>query len=49
MLSLLFVAVVFWGVYRLNQYGVRKALIPRREELEAMRKSIANGGDIRQS
>ncbi len=40
---LLFVALIFWGVYWLNQYAVRKGLIPRKEELEAMLKNFANG------
>ncbi len=40
---LLFVVLVFWGVYWLNQYAVRKGLIPRKEELEAMLKNLANG------
>lgn len=43
LLSTLFVVLVFWGVYWLNQYAVRKGLIPRREELEAMLKNLANG------
>jgi hypothetical protein len=41
--SALFVALVFWGIYWLNQYAVRKGLIPRKEELEAMLKNITNG------
>lgn len=41
--STLFVAVVFLGVYWLNQYAVRKGLIPRKEELETMLKNLANG------
>jgi hypothetical protein len=40
---LLFEVLVFWGVYWLNQYVVRKGLMPRKEELEAMLKNIANG------
>jgi hypothetical protein len=43
----LFVVLIFMGVYWLNQYAVRKGLIPRREELETLMKSIANGGDIK--
>ena len=42
---LLFVLLVFGGVYWLNQYAVRKGLTPRKDELEAMLKSIANGSD----
>ncbi|MGA2069759.1 MAG: hypothetical protein ABSG97_00270 [Sedimentisphaerales bacterium] len=45
----LFVVLIFVGVYWLNQYVVRKGLMPRREELESLMKSIANGGDVRQS
>jgi hypothetical protein len=41
-LILLFVLLVFWGVYWLNQYGVRRELMPRKEELEQMLKSITN-------
>jgi hypothetical protein len=47
--STLFVAFVFWGVYRLNQSGVRKELIPRKEELEAMLKNIINGDNVMSS
>ena len=43
---LLFVLLVFWGVYWLNQYAVRKGLIPRREELETLMKSIANDNKV---
>jgi len=41
----LFVVLIFLGVYWLNQYVVRKGLIPRKEELEAMLKNLANGGN----
>ena len=41
--GILFVVLVFWGVYWLNQYAVRKGLIPRKDELETMLKNIANG------
>jgi len=39
-----FVGLIFLytGIYYLNQYAVRKGLIPRKEELEAMLKSITN-------
>jgi hypothetical protein len=33
---MLFVALIYWGVYGLNQYAVRKNLEPRRQELESM-------------
>jgi hypothetical protein len=42
LLGPLFVVLVFWGVYWLNQYAVRKGLIPRKDELEAMLQSITN-------
>ena len=32
----LFVALVYWGIYWLNQFVVRKNLEPRREELESL-------------
>jgi len=32
--SMVFCGLVYWGVYWLNQYAVRKQLMPRREELE---------------
>ncbi len=35
-ISALFVALVYWGIYRLNQYAVRKSLEPRRQELETL-------------
>jgi phosphoglycerol transferase MdoB-like AlkP superfamily enzyme len=35
-ISALFVALVYWGIYRLNQYAVRKSLEPRRQELDAL-------------
>lgn len=41
--GMLFVVLIFVGVYWLNQFAVRKGLIPRKEELEAMLKNIANG------
>ena len=31
-----FYGLVYWGVYRLNQFAVRKTLEPRRQELEAL-------------
>jgi Na+/melibiose symporter-like transporter len=43
LVGMLIVALVFWGVYWLNQFAVRKGLIPRRDELEAMLKNLANG------
>jgi Na+/proline symporter len=32
----LLMALVYWGIYRLNQYAVRKDLEPRRQELETL-------------
>jgi Na+/proline symporter len=34
--SALFCALIYWGVYWLNQFAVRKNLDPRRKELEAL-------------
>jgi hypothetical protein len=42
-INLALVTLVFWGAYWLNQYAVRKELIPRKKELEAMLKNLANG------
>ena len=28
--------ILYWGIYRLNQYAVRKGLEPRRQELESL-------------
>jgi hypothetical protein len=33
-------ALIIWGVYKLNQYAVRKGLEPRRRELEALRAGL---------
>ena len=32
----LFVTLLYWGIYRLNQFAVRKSLEPRRQELETL-------------
>jgi hypothetical protein len=40
------VALVFWGVYWLNQHAVRKELIPRKQELEALLRNLANGNKV---
>jgi membrane protein YdbS with pleckstrin-like domain len=39
--ALLLTALMFWGVYRLNQYAVNKGLVPRRQELELLLKTLA--------
>ena len=36
----IFLFIVFFGIYYLNQWGVKKYLIPRKEELEELLKSI---------
>lgn len=36
----IFGGLVYWGVYRLNQWAVRKQLEPRRQELEALLASL---------
>jgi Na+/melibiose symporter-like transporter len=43
LVSAIIVAFVFWGVYWLNQYAVRKGLVPRKQELESLLNSLANG------
>jgi hypothetical protein len=30
----LLIVLLYWGIYRLNQYAVRKSLVPRQKELE---------------
>jgi hypothetical protein len=37
-----FVIVLYIGIYYLNQYAVKKVLVPRRDELQDMLKSIQN-------
>jgi Na+/proline symporter len=37
---ILLCALLYWGVYRLNQFAVRKDLEPRRQELEALLASL---------
>lgn len=37
-----FCAVFFWGVYHLNQWVVRKELVPRQQELEQLLHSLKN-------
>lgn len=37
-----FVALLYWGIYWLNQYCVRKQLQPRRRELESLLASLEN-------
>jgi hypothetical protein len=32
--------VLYWGIYRLNQYAVRKALEPRMQELQTLQNSL---------
>ena len=41
---LVFCAVLSWGVYWLNQYAVRKDLLPRKQELEQFLHSLKNAG-----
>jgi hypothetical protein len=35
-ISALFLALLYWGIYWLNQFAVRRALDPRRQELETL-------------
>jgi Na+/proline symporter len=39
-ISVLVCALVYWGIYRLNQFAVRKNLEPRREKLETLLASL---------
>jgi hypothetical protein len=41
-ISNLFVALVYWGIYWLNQFAVRKSLDPRRQELESLLAALGN-------
>ncbi len=40
-----FLIVLYVGIYYLNQYAVRKALNPRKDELEELLKSIESSGN----
>lgn len=40
----LFVGLIYWGVYELNQRAVRKDLIPRAEELQGFLDSLESPG-----
>jgi Flp pilus assembly protein TadB len=40
--NILIVALIFWGVYWLNQYVVRERLMPRKQELELLLNSLTN-------
>ena len=37
---MLLVVLLYWGIYRLNQWAVRKSLEPRQQELEALLASL---------
>ncbi len=37
--------LLYWGVYWLNQYDVRKDLLPRKQELEQLLHSLKNSND----
>ncbi len=37
-------ALIDWGVYRLNQWAVKKELEPRRQELKALLRSLESNG-----
>jgi hypothetical protein len=39
----LFVTLLYWGIYWLNQFAVRKSLEPRRQELKTLLTSLDNG------
>jgi hypothetical protein len=42
LISFLITTAIFWGIYRLNQGAVKKELLPRKEELENLLKSLEN-------
>ncbi len=37
--------IVYTGIYYLNQYVVRKGLMPRKQELESLLNSLVNGSN----
>ena len=39
-MGLLVFPLLYWGLYRLNQFVVRKSLEPRRQELETLLTSL---------
>jgi hypothetical protein len=39
-IGLLVIMLVYWGIYRLNQFAVRASLEPRRQELETLLTSL---------
>jgi Na+/proline symporter len=36
----LFISLIYWGIYRVNQFAVRKCLEPRRQELKTLLTSL---------
>ncbi len=40
-LCLLFIALLYWGIYWVNQFAVRKDLEPRRQDLETLLASLS--------
>jgi Na+/proline symporter len=40
MAAVLFITLVYWGIYWVNQFAVRKCLEPRRQELETLLASL---------
>ena len=45
LLTFSLVALTNWIVYRMNQSGVRKELLPRKQELESLRDSLESPED----
>jgi len=40
------VVLLYWGIYHLNQWAVRKELLPRKRELENLLKSLAEHNEL---
>jgi hypothetical protein len=43
LISFLITAAIFWGVYWMNQWAVKKELLPRKEELGNLLKGLEDG------
>lgn len=41
--------LLVWGVYKLNQYAVRKELIPRKDELHQLLDTVTNSAERKES
>jgi len=41
-----FVVLLYWGIYHLNQWGVRKELLPRKRELENLLETLTEDNEL---